>query len=82
MARFALVAGQVLNLYESLFLQHQQGAIDDDFFQGRFATFHRMIHQPGFRQMWEQTAHTYYARSFARRVDELLATPPDKGPAA
>ena len=77
LSQFNLVAGQVLNLYEGLFLHHQQGAIDDDFFVGRFATFHRMMHQPGFKLMWTERARTYYARSFARRVDELLATPPD-----
>ncbi|KPK57580.1 MAG: hypothetical protein AMS21_11285 [Gemmatimonas sp. SG8_38_2] len=43
----------------------------------RFATFHRMMHQPGFKNLSEEGGSPYYARSFARRVEELLATPPD-----
>jgi hypothetical protein len=82
LAQFRLVAGQVMNLYEGLFLHHQQGAIDDDFFGGRFATFHRMVHQPGFKAMWTEGARTYYARSFVEQVDELLATPPGGSSAA
>jgi hypothetical protein len=29
--------GNIVGFYEGLFLQHQQGAIDDDFFVNRFS---------------------------------------------
>ena len=80
--RFQWLLGQLLNLYEGLFLQHQQGAIDDDFFLNRFATFHHIICQPGPRAQWEASGRRYYSLSFVRRVDELLAAPPRSDSAA
>ena len=77
MAQFMLIAGQVVNLYEGLYLHHQSGAIDDDFFSNRWKTFHRILHQPGFRQMWER-AGDYYAISFTRAVDGLMAEEPER----
>ena len=77
MAQFKLIAGQVVNLYEGLYLHHQSGAIDDDFFENRWKTFHRIMHQPGFRRMWER-AGNYYALSFTRAVDELMTKEPER----
>ena len=77
MAQFMLIAGQVVNLYEGLYLHHQSGAIDDDFFENRWKTFHRIMHQPGFRRMWER-AGGYYAVSFTRAVDRLMAEDPGR----
>ena len=72
-ARFVLIAGQVMNLYEGLYLHHQSGAIDDDFFTNRWKTFHRIMNQPGFRLIWTEKMDAYYALSFTRAVDGLLA---------
>ena len=77
LAQFRLAVGQIVSLYEGLFLQHQHGVIDDDFFLGRFRTFHRMICQPGVRAIWEERGREYYSRSFVKRVDALLAAPPE-----
>ena len=77
MAQFMLIAGQVVNLYEGLYLHHQSGAIDDDFFENRWKTFHRIMHQPGFRRMWER-AGDYYAVSFTHAVDRLMAEEPER----
>lgn len=80
MAQFMLIAGQVVNLYEGLYLHHQSGAIDDDFFENRWKTFHRMMHQPGFRRMWKRSRDYggYYALSFTRAVDRLVAEEPER----
>lgn len=77
MAQFMLIAGQVVNLYEGLYLHRQSGAIDDDFFENRWRTFNRIMHQPGFRRMWER-AGAYYAKSFTRAVDQMLAEAPER----
>ncbi len=75
-AQFVLIAGQVVNLYEGLFLHHQSGAIDDDFFRNRWMTFQRIINQPGFRLMWTEKMDAYYASSFNSAVDSLLDSEP------
>ena len=75
MAQFMLIAGQVVNLYEGLYLHHKSGAIDDDFFENRWKTFHRIMHQPGFRRMWER-AGDYYATSFTEAVNDLMVSVP------
>lgn len=72
MAQFMLIAGQVVNLYEGLYLHHQSGAIDDDFFENRWKTFCNFMQQPGFRRMWER-AGTYYSVSFTRAVERIMA---------
>ena len=76
-AQFGLLVGQIVGFYEGLFLQYQQGVIDDDFFLGRFNTFHRMICQPGLRVVWEERGRDHFSRSFGERVDALLAAPPE-----
>ncbi len=76
-AQFVLIAGQVVNLYEGLFLHHQSGAIDDDFFRNRWMTFRRIINQPGFRLMWTEKMDAYYASSFNSAVDSLLDSEPE-----
>lgn len=73
LAKFKLIAGQVMNFYEGLYLHHQSGAIDEDFFVNRWKTFHRIMQQPGFRRMWSDMAGSYYAVSFTRAVDQLMA---------
>lgn len=75
-AQFVLIAGQVMNLYEGLYLHHQSGAIDDDFFVNRWQTFHRIMHQPGFRRLWTEKMGAYYATSFNRAVERLVAEAP------
>lgn len=76
-AQFILIAGQVMNLYEGLYLHHQSGAIDDDFFLNRWKTFHRIMKQPGFHLMWTEKIGAYYAVSFTRAVDNLTASEPE-----
>ena len=75
-SKFILIAGQVMNLYEGLYLHHQSGAIDDDFFVNRWNTFHRIMHQPGFHLMWAEKMGGYYAASFTRAVDRLVIEKP------
>lgn len=71
MAQFLLIAGQVVNFYEGLFLHHQSGAIDDDFFNNRWKTFQRMLKQPGFVYLVERGIEDYYAESFSEAIKEL-----------
>ncbi len=82
LAQFKALVGNIVGFYEGLFLQRQQGAIDDDFFVNRFSSFHYIVSQPGVRAVWEERGRNYFARSFVKRVDELLAAPPEDEPAA
>jgi hypothetical protein len=82
LAQFKALVGSIAGFYEGLFLQHQHGAIDDDFFENRFSAFHHIICQPGVRAVWEERGRNYFARSFVERVDELLAAPPGDESAA
>ena len=82
LAQFKALVGNVVGFYEALFLQRQRGAIDDDFFLNRFSSFHYIISQPGVRAVWEERGRNYFARSFVKRVDELLAAPAEDEPTA
>jgi len=77
LAQFKALVSNIIGFHEALFLQRQQGAIDDDFFVNRFSSFHYIISQPGVRAIWEERGRNYFARSFVKRVDELLAAPPE-----
>ncbi len=77
LAQFKTLVGAIIGFHEALFLQRQQGAIDDDFFVNRFSSFHYIISQPGVRAIWEERGRRYFARSFVKRVNELLAAPPE-----
>ena len=79
LARFRVLVGQHLGLYEALHLQHRQGAIDDDFYSGRLDALRRLIVQPGIRATWDRRGKAYYARSFAALVDGLIADSEDTG---
>ena len=76
-AQFVLIAGQVVNLYEGLYLHYQSGAIDDDFFLNRWKTFHRIMKQPGFHRIWTGGMSAYYALSFTSAVNRLASSEPE-----
>lgn len=75
---FRMLLGQLLLNYEILFLQHQHGVIDDDFWRGRQQGLRALLSQPGVRRWWDKAplVHRYFATEFRKLVESLL----DEGP--
>ncbi len=71
---FRMLVAQLLLSSESLFLQHQQGAIDSDYWQRRQQTLRGLLSQPGVRQWWAArgTPREYYDPGFRELVDSIL----------
>jgi hypothetical protein len=46
---FRLIVGRLLENYEAVYLQHQHGIIDADYWGGRQRALYRLVSQPGVR---------------------------------
>ncbi len=77
---FRMLVAQLLLSSESLFLQHQQGAIDSDYWQRRQQTLRGLLSQPGVRQWWAArgTPREYYDPGFRELVDSILGEVADR----
>ena len=77
---FRMLVAQLLLSSESLFLQHQQGAIDGDYWQRRQQTLRGLLSQPGVRQWWAArgTPREYYDPGFRELVDSILGEVADR----
>lgn len=51
--RHEFLIGQWLNMYENIFLQWEQGTVDDDYFDGRMELLRSWLELPGIRQVWD-----------------------------
>ena len=71
---FRMLVSQILLNHESIFLQHQRGVIDEDFWRGRREGLRALLSQPGVRQWWKggPLARRYYVTGFQQLVDLLL----------
>ncbi len=83
---FRMLLGQLLLNYEIMFLQRQQGLIDEEFWRGRQEGLRALFSQPGVRHWWAGASpllRRYYTGEFTELLDGLLdeATPQDE-PAA
>ncbi len=48
-ARFRLLVGQLMNVYETMFLQYERGTLDEDFWLARRSALRRLASEPGIR---------------------------------
>ena len=72
---FRMLLGQLLLNYEIMFLQHQHGVIDEDFWRGRQEGLRALLSQPGVRHWWSGASpllRRYYATGFTELVDSLM----------
>jgi hypothetical protein len=71
---FSGVVGQLLLNYEMMFLQHQRGVIDDDFWRGRRSVLRRLLSAPGVRDLWVRRPDRgeIYVTAFRELVESLL----------
>ena len=69
-----MLVGQILLNHESLFLQHQRGVIDADFWRGRREGLRAFLSQPGVRKWWKEShlASRYFVTEFQQLVDSIL----------
>jgi len=86
-ARFRLLVGQLMNVYETMFLQYERGTLDADFWHARRRALRFVLSQPGIRSHLEteRVLNRRGARvaAFEDLIDSLLEEPPiDLGPAA
>jgi hypothetical protein len=76
------VARLLLN-YEAIYLQHQHGIVDSDYWRGRRSALQRLASQPGVRAVLAQGAGEAYVTGFRELLDSFLAkTEAEDGPAA
>jgi hypothetical protein len=72
---FRMLLGQLLLNYEIMFLQHQQGVIDEDFWRGRQEGLRALLSQPGVRHWWAGASpllRRYYASGFTELLESLM----------
>lgn len=86
-ARFRLLIGQLMNVYETMFLQYERGTLDQDFWRGRSLALRYVLSQPGIRShLKEQRIRKQRGArvaSFEQLIDSFLNEPPlERGPAA
>ena len=49
--QFRLLIDQMLNVFESMFLQYERGTLDEDFWRARLTGLRALLKQPGVRSM-------------------------------
>ena len=85
---FRMLVGQLVLGYEIMFLQHQHGVIDEDFWRRRQMALGALLSQPGVRQWWARGVNVrrVYDSGFHDLVESLLGNvttqtspPADKG---
>ena len=71
---FRMLVAQILLNHELLFLQHQRGVIDAEFWRGRQEGLRALLSQPGVRKWWKEAplVHRYYVTGFRQLVDSIL----------
>ena len=79
-ARFRLLLGHLINVYETMFLQYERGTLDLDFWQARQQALALIISQPGIHSYLETRVLTTNVRvaSFRKLIISLLDQPPLK----
>ncbi len=83
---FRMLLGQLLLNYEIMFLQYQQGILDEDFWRGRQEGLRALLTQPGVRHWWAGASpllRRYYTAGFTELLESLLdeVTPQDESAA-
>ena len=89
-ARFRLLIGQLLNVYETMFLQYERGTLDEDFWLARRRGLRAVLSQPGIRShvkerllVRNQQGQGARVASFNELVIAMLNEPPaQREPAA
>ncbi len=71
---FRLLLAQFFLNHEMMFLQHQQGVIDDDLWERRQIALQMLASQPGVRQWWSggRAMRRVFDSSFQELVDSLV----------
>ena len=72
-SQFMAFMFQTFNLFESLFLQAQNGEVDDAFFEAKMGTLFGGFNHPGVRQWWEKYAVPNYDPRFRQFVERRLS---------
>ncbi len=80
---FRQIVARLLLNYEAIYLQHQHGTVDSDYWRGRQFALQRLVSQPGVRAHLEGRIREAYVTGFSELVDSLLAkTETEGGPDA
>jgi len=77
-SQFRLLINQFINVFETMFLQHQRGMLDEDFWRPRLVGLKILVSHPGVRSYLESR----YAPRFKGRVpafSQLLESLLDEG---
>ena len=71
---FRMLIGQLLQNYEIMYLQHQHGVIDEEFWGRRRLLLRGILSQPGVRQWWagRANARRFYDPRFQEIVESLV----------
>ncbi len=69
---FRQIVVRFLLNYEAIYLQHQHGIVDSDYWRGRQFALQRLVTQPGVRAHMEGRIREAYVTGFRELVDSLL----------
>ncbi len=70
---FRLIVARLLSNYEAIYLQHQHGVVDSDYWRGRQIALQNLLSQPGVRQVWARSGGDWSVTGFRELVNSLLA---------
>ncbi len=76
---FRQIVARLLLNYEAIYLQHQHGTVDSDYWRGRQFALQRLVSQPGVRAHLERRIREAYVTGFSELVDSLLAKTETEG---
>ena len=76
---FTQIVARFLLNYEAIYLQHQLGIIDSDYWRGRQSALRNLVSQPGVHAHLEGRKREAYVTGFSELVDSLLAKTETEG---
>ncbi len=76
---FTQIVARFLLNYEAIYLQHQLGIIDSDYWRGRLSALQNLVSQPGVHAHLEGRQQEAYVTGFKELVHSLLAKTETEG---
>ena len=75
--RFGFVINSVLRIYESIFYQMKQNAVEQEVWKSHEDRLLAILRLPGASHLWEESSELSFQPSLCRHVNELLETQGD-----
>ncbi|MDX1405477.1 MAG: hypothetical protein R3192_13105 [Woeseiaceae bacterium] len=77
--QFSALAGQLMRVFESAYLQWRAGALEDQLWQASIKSIRDTLAMPGFGQWWE-FRKSWYSEDYRLFIDTIAASSGDSSP--